>query len=60
MDVDTIVVGGGLVGAATVYGLTQQRSDTALAARLLREGFLPGETVVIRAERFDVQDSTAT
>ena len=30
MDFDTIVIGGGLVGAATAYGLTQQGSDTAL------------------------------
>ena len=30
MDFDTIVIGGGLVGAATAYGLTQQGSNTAL------------------------------
>ena len=30
MDFDTIVIGGGLVGAATAYGLTRQGSDTAL------------------------------
>jgi glycine/D-amino acid oxidase-like deaminating enzyme len=30
VDFDTIVIGGGLVGAAMAYGLTQRGSDTAL------------------------------
>lgn len=68
MDHGTIVVDGGRFGAAIAYGLGRPALPGAFAlgchsgvilASAIAAGALPGETMVFRAERFDVPNSAA-